>query len=435
MRISRLLMGLLASGAVVQFASAQFPGGGDRGGRGERGMGGPGGGGMMMGGGRPDPEMIWNFMGGQGKDSINLNDPANQRIKDRMMQRGQAIPANGILTKAEFKTNLERSMAGGGMSGGSTMTMSGAPGAPMMMSVNGAPPTPVGGMGGGMGGMSMTPDQIKQFMSRYDTDKDGRISMAEAQNGRGSLKDSFTQYDTNRDGFIDTNEYTVYISSRFGGGGMASSPGMGGSPWGGQSPQGGMSGGPPGGWGGGSSSSDRGRDRKKDEDSEKVFVYRYGSLPKELPSWFNEMDFDKDGQIAVYEWKNSGKKLDDFNELDLNNDGFVTADEWIRKQALDLSKREIEERMANPNGMMSPTNLRGGSRAPGGWNSGGASSFGSSGMSSVSGSSGRGNPFTSGGPSSRGGGASEDRRNFGGRENARDNKDSKEEKKDRKNRD
>jgi hypothetical protein len=390
-------------------------------------MGGPGGG-MMMGGGRPDPEMIWNFMGGQGKDSINLNDPANQRIKDRMMQRGQAIPANGILTKAEFKANMEKSMAGGGMSGGSTMTMSGAPGAPMMMSVNGAPPTPMGGMGG----MSMSPDQIKQFMSRYDTDKDGRISMAEAQNGRGSLKDSFTQYDTNRDGFIDANEYTVYISARFGGGGMGGTPGMGGSPWGSQSPQGGFPGGPPGGWGGGSSSSDRSRDRKKDEESEKVFVYRYGSLPKELPSWFSEMDFDKDGQIAVYEWKNSGKKLDDFTELDLNNDGFVTADEWIRKQSLDLAKREVEERMANPNGSSSPANLRGGSRAPGGWSGGGGSS--SFGSSSTSGSSGRGNPFTSGGPPSRGGGGGEDRRSFSGRENARDNKDTKEEKKDRKSR-
>jgi Ca2+-binding EF-hand superfamily protein len=256
--------------------------------------------------------------------------------------------------------------------------------------------------------------------------------MAEAQNGRGSLKDSFTQYDTNRDGFIDANEYTVYISARFGGGGMGGTPGMGGSPWGSQSPQGGFPGGPPGGWGGGSSSSDRSRDRKKDEESEKVFVYRYGSLPKELPSWFSEMDFDKDGQIAVYEWKNSGKKLDDFTELDLNNDGFVTADEWIRKQSLDLAKREVEERMANPNGSSSPANLRGGSRAPGGWSGGGGSS--SFGSSSTSGSSGRGNPFTSGGPPSRGGGGGEDRRSFSGRENARDNKDTKEEKKDRKSR-
>ena len=67
-------------------------------------------------------------------------------------------------------------------------------------------------------------------------------------------------------------------------------------------------------------------------------VYRYGKLPKEAPSWFTELDTDKDGQIGLYEWRKAGRPMSEFAEMDLNNDGFVTAEEWLRCQRLTQEK-------------------------------------------------------------------------------------------------
>lgn len=380
----------IASQTFAQFPGAQFPGGGrgpggDGGGRGGFG-GGPGQGGFgggMPGGGRgaPDPEMIWGMMS-QGKDSINLNDPANMQLKSRMQRDGTPIPPNGILTKNDFKVSFEKRMAeraaGGGRGGpvgmpatpGSPQTMTMTPGAngQMMMSVNGGPPQPVQGnmqMGGAPGGMSgrggfdpasMSDDQIKQMMaSRYEVDPAGRISFAAAQNGRGNLREQFTQYDMNRDGFIDASEYRGVLAARMNGGGNNSfnfQPGMnGGMP----PPGGGWGGGqPPSGWGGGMppgpDRSDRGN-RKRDEEEEKPVVYRFGNMPKEVPSWFEQLDGDKDGQIGLYEWRSARRNTQDFEDFDLNGDGYVTAEEWLRKQRMDLTKREEEEHMAKPVGV------------------------------------------------------------------------------------
>src|SRR5207248_1366935 len=49
-------------------------------------------------------------------------------------------------------------------------------------------------------------------------------------------------------------------------------------------------------------------------------VYRPGKLPKELPAWFEQYDTDKDGQIGLYEWKASGKSVQEFDEMDRNRD-------------------------------------------------------------------------------------------------------------------
>jgi Ca2+-binding EF-hand superfamily protein len=53
------------------------------------------------------------------------------------------------------------------------------------------------------------------------------------------------------------------------------------------------------------------------------------NLPKEL-SWFNDLDKDGDGQVALYEWREAGKNLDDFRVFDLNDDGFITVEEIRR---------------------------------------------------------------------------------------------------------
>jgi hypothetical protein len=67
------------------------------------------------------------------------------------------------------------------------------------------------------------------------------------------------------------------------------------------------------------------------EDSrQKPVVYSAGNLPKELPSWFEQLDANRDGQVGLYEWKASGWSLEDFQRLDCNDDGFLTIEEVLR---------------------------------------------------------------------------------------------------------
>jgi len=64
-------------------------------------------------------------------------------------------------------------------------------------------------------------------------------------------------------------------------------------------------------------------------------VFRAGKLPPGLPDWFQKLDTDGDGQVALWEWRKGGKKLEDFLLWDLNEDGFITAEEALRKLELD----------------------------------------------------------------------------------------------------
>jgi hypothetical protein len=59
-------------------------------------------------------------------------------------------------------------------------------------------------------------------------------------------------------------------------------------------------------------------------------VYRAGNLPANLPDWFAQYDTDRDGQVALYEWKAAGGPVQEFERMDLNHDGFVTAEELLR---------------------------------------------------------------------------------------------------------
>lgn len=92
-------------------------------------------------------------------------------------------------------------------------------------------------------------------------------------------------------------------------------------------------------------SRDRKNDKKESKDSDeenRPVALRYGHLPDGLPEWFEQCDIDKDGQVALWEWRKSGGTISEFKEYDLNNDDIITADELIRG----MQKKEDDTRIA-----------------------------------------------------------------------------------------
>jgi hypothetical protein len=140
--------------------------------------------------------------------------------------------------------------------------------------------------------------------------------------------------------------------------------------------QGGWQGGDPNGGMGGPG----GRPEKKETEEEKPVAMRYGKLPKDLPSWFEELDTDKDGQVSLYEWRKAKRDTAEFLDMDLNGDGLITADEYLRF----ARQRTITEKVdAYEKGERQPGNWGLGEKldgkgdntkgpgGPGGWGGGG----------------------------------------------------------------
>ncbi len=63
-----------------------------------------------------------------------------------------------------------------------------------------------------------------------------------------------------------------------------------------------------------------------------------------LPDWFRTLDTDKDGQIALHEWRKGGKVLTLYTEMDLNADGLLTRDEYLRYVKMNEDKQKQEKR-------------------------------------------------------------------------------------------
>jgi hypothetical protein len=259
-------------------------------------------------------------------------------------------------------------------------------------------------MGGGRGGAGgfdpsqMTDQQIQMMMQRYDLDKDGRISKAEAdQNNR--IAPYFDAYASG--GYMDVTAYKRFMVDRINNTGPAAQiqmaqrqqgrGGPGGFPGAGNP----MAGNPdmtaliP---NGGTNTNPKGN---REEEQPQVIAYRYGKLPIELPDWWEKLDTDKDGQIGLYEWRADSREINEFIEMDLNGDGLLTPDEWMKyqKQLFEHKPGEKSEAVAARIG--SGTN----GRTRGGPNSG---SYGGPGDRSKFGGTPGPNPFTTGAPNTSG---------------------------------
>ena len=162
------------------------------------------------------------------------------------------------------------------------------------------------GPGGDQAG-SLDPDTINQLadmeFKRSDRNGDGRLNNEEMP---PSLRVNLEKWDKNGDGLIDMNEYRAYYLARSQGSEDASYKGA------------------------------KGIAAiiidEEDLDRKPVVFRVGGKQPPGLPDWFNKLDTDKDGQVALYEWRMANKSMDEFKTWDLNDDGFITAEEASKVQ-------------------------------------------------------------------------------------------------------
>jgi hypothetical protein len=166
-----------------------------------------------------------------------------------------------------------------------------------------------GDQGGGDRSFRMTDQDIEKRFADQDLNKDGKLSLDEISD-RSPLKASFKETDTNGDNSIDLTEYKAYIAARFGGDESGS-------------------------YGSYAGNGNYGRDgRDKKEKEELPVAIRYGKLPAGLPSWWDGLDTDKDGQIGLYEWRADGRDIKEFQKMDLDGDGLLAPQEWQRYNVL-----------------------------------------------------------------------------------------------------
>ncbi len=220
---------------------------------------------------------------------------------------GEPMPLSGMITRAQYTEQFNARMAKMGQPGGAPPMMPAAPGA--MPTAPGVPAPQA----------EMTDEQLLIAMRQLDRDGDNRISFQEASQS-GRMSRVFQNYDKNSDGFIDLAEFKGYMSDRMNNRIPNGDNNGQQQPYGqqayGQQPY-------------GQPNASYGTVPPAPEEQRPV-VLRYGKMPKELPSWFTELDTDKDGQIGMYEWRSDSRPVADFLAMDLNGDGLLTAEEYLR---------------------------------------------------------------------------------------------------------
>lgn len=302
---SRLLLASLSILAIAALlilsplAESQFrpPGGGKGGGgKGPGGGGNPGGGnpgggfpGMGKKGGGMSADGIFDSMA-KGRSFILITDTRQGgMLREPLTKWAEENKiTNGQITKEQFTTFWNARITGGGGGTGGAMTM-------RIGGDKSGPPTAEQ--------MEMMMNWAESEFKRRDKNDDGYLNKDEVSD---SLRESFAKWDNNRDDLISLNEFKEYFKDR-------------------QANRGGGD-----------------KDRPSivetiielEDLDRRPTLLRAGKLPKEMPSWFNELDLDKDGQITLYEWRYAGKDIDLFKKYDTNDDLLATPEEVLKVEAL-----------------------------------------------------------------------------------------------------
>jgi hypothetical protein len=102
--------------------------------------------------------------------------------------------------------------------------------------------------------------------------------------------------------------------------------------------------------------------REEDDLDARPTVLRVGKLHdvKELPGWFFTLDTDKDGQVALWEWRRAGKDLDEFRAWDRNDDGYITPEEAIYRQHVSPPVAVIQAPAARSDAGAAPSDIASG---------------------------------------------------------------------------
>jgi Ca2+-binding EF-hand superfamily protein len=287
-----LLMGTAALFLGLAECLAQPPGengfGGGRGGRG-----------FSSG---YDPNESFNRLS-NGKDvwsRADISDPSQQRYFDSMAERLGV--SNSQITREQYLNyQQERSLRRrGGDSPPPTGDKSASTPVPITVSSPAPVVKPVVN--------SINYDRFAELQfQRYDKNGDGYLSYDEMPEPLRLERD---KWDVNKDGLIDLAEYKAYYQALMEQRREERNAAT--QMW----------------------SASHSHTSAAGDEEQKPVVYRAGKLPKELPPWFAQLDTDHDGQIGLYEWKNSGRSIEEFQQIDRNGDGFLTVEEVLRYERL-----------------------------------------------------------------------------------------------------
>jgi hypothetical protein len=239
-----------------------------------------------------DPNQFFDRLA-NGKDVITRADIANpmmQAMFDRMAQNLGIT--NGQITREQFTAAMQNFRGNRGQGTGP-------------------------GNGQGQGGSDRIAAMAESSFQALDQNRDGLLNSDEMPE---ELRVERDKWDTNKDGFIDLAEYKVYFQARVQQ--WMADRNTNPNPGGGFDPN--ANGLPP---------------TQTEEEDAKPVVYRAGNLPQGIPPWFAQLDTDQDGQIGLYEWKTSGRSIQEFEQMDRNGDGFLTIDEVMRYEAAQAKKR------------------------------------------------------------------------------------------------
>jgi Ca2+-binding EF-hand superfamily protein len=166
---------------------------------------------------------------------------------------------------------------------------------------------------------------LPPWFKKLDDDKDGQIALWEWRQARKDVRE-FKKWDRDGDGFITPEEAVQTFAA------LNKNP----VPTSASAAQ------------GKSGKSDKSQNVEGALDARPV-VYRSGKLPAAgLPPWFEKLDADNDGQIALWEWRQAGKDLDEFSAWDRDGDGFITPEEALAAFAAVKKASAIIGNAANP---------------------------------------------------------------------------------------